>query len=199
MSEYNQFPRCTNSRQRAGRPRQTANSNALSGFGPQGYPQAVGTSDLALGWAAYAFPICHATAPGPSAGIARCGAPLAARRAEAVRVGGNLRGTTLDRPAAGVAVRRRRTRATWPVAGGLLRRRGQARCRTTSARVSAVSLSHNRAGPASRVDRRGRRVSTREIMAIGRQRRERALNHQQRKGTIARAVTEFGQADHLAR
>ena len=46
--------------------------------------------------------------------------PFAARRAEA----GNLRGTTLDRPAAGVADRRRRTRATWPVAGGLLRRRG---------------------------------------------------------------------------
>lgn len=64
MSEYNRFPRCTNSRQRAGRRRQTANSNALSGFGPQGYPQAVGTSDLALGQAAYAFPMCHATAPG---------------------------------------------------------------------------------------------------------------------------------------
>lgn len=76
MSEYNWFPRCTNSRQRAGRPRQTANSNALSGIGPQGYPQAVGTSDLALGWGAHALPMCHATAPGPSAGIARCGAPL---------------------------------------------------------------------------------------------------------------------------
>ncbi len=196
MSEYNRFPRCTNSRQRAGRPRQTANSNALSGFGPQGYPQAVGTSDPGPG----AGRLCLANVP--------CHRPRSVRWDRPARrppwpPGGPRRSGSGKPPRPHRRPSSRRCRC--PEAANP---RHMARCGgpaaptrtwTTSARVSAVSLSHNRAGPASRVDRRGRRVSTRETVAIGRQRRERALNHQQRKGTIARAVTEFGQADHLAR